>query len=181
MVENVIALSEEGAELEESGEIPSITQDHLNQDEKTSDLTEEDIRLQPERGLDLQALNEEILSNAKPKSSAEKNSASYEELQDLEGIISQLKQAYRKRKNTPAYQDSSFSQRLAADEGSKNIPDHVLTPTFADIYLQQGQPHLAMEIYKRLAERQTDNEEYIQKIQEIEHLLQEKNTNDEQD
>ena len=48
------------------------------------------------------------------------------------------------------------------------IPDHVLTPTLADIYFQQGQPQLAMQIYKRLLEADPDNERIAQRLKEIE-------------
>ena len=40
----------------------------------------------------------------------------------------------------------------AAQRQTYSIPDHVLTPTLADIYYQQGQPRLALEIYRRLLE-----------------------------
>ena len=49
-----------------------------------------------------------------------------------------------------------------------DIPDHVLTPTLADIYFQQGQPQLAVKIYRRLLEREPDNQKLRQRIVEIE-------------
>lgn len=48
-----------------------------------------------------------------------------------------------------------------------SIPDHVLTPTLADIYYQQGQPALALQIYKRLLEADPDNDKIAARIQEI--------------
>jgi len=48
-----------------------------------------------------------------------------------------------------------------------DIPDHVLTPTLADIYFQQGQHHLALQIYGRLLEREPDNERMNARILEI--------------
>ena len=48
-----------------------------------------------------------------------------------------------------------------------DIPDHVLTPTLADIYYQQGQLQLALEIYSRLANRDPDNEKITTRIEEI--------------
>jgi len=38
-----------------------------------------------------------------------------------------------------------------------SIPDHVLTPTLADIYFQQGQYQLALQIYSRLIEKEPSN------------------------
>jgi tetratricopeptide (TPR) repeat protein len=49
-----------------------------------------------------------------------------------------------------------------------SIPDHVLTPTLADIYYQQGQPRLALQIYRRLFEADPDNERMAERIREIE-------------
>jgi predicted Zn-dependent protease len=44
----------------------------------------------------------------------------------------------------------------------------VLTPTLADIYFQQGQPQLALQIYRRLLSADPDNERMAQRIAEIE-------------
>jgi tetratricopeptide (TPR) repeat protein len=52
-----------------------------------------------------------------------------------------------------------------------SIPDHVLTPTLADIYFQQGQPKLALQIYRRLLSADPDNERMAQRIAEIERGL----------
>ena len=52
-----------------------------------------------------------------------------------------------------------------------SIPDHVLTPTLADIYYQQGQPKLALQIYSRLLESDPDNERIAQRIREIERFI----------
>jgi tetratricopeptide (TPR) repeat protein len=52
-----------------------------------------------------------------------------------------------------------------------SIPDHVLTPTLADIYFQQGQPQLALQIYRRLLAADPDNERMAQRIAEIERGL----------
>jgi hypothetical protein len=52
-----------------------------------------------------------------------------------------------------------------------SIPDHVLTPTLADIYYQQGQPRLALQIYRRLLSADPDNERMAQRIAEIERGL----------
>lgn len=48
-----------------------------------------------------------------------------------------------------------------------NIPDHVLTPTLADIYFQQGQLQLALQIYSRLLEKEPDNDRIQGRILEI--------------
>jgi tetratricopeptide (TPR) repeat protein len=50
-----------------------------------------------------------------------------------------------------------FKEKMDKDGGGDAIPDHVLTPTFAKIYRQQGQFKLAKEIYERLLESDPDN------------------------
>jgi tetratricopeptide (TPR) repeat protein len=62
---------------------------------------------------------------------------------------------------------------VAGDDGMSqySIPDHVLTPTLADIYFQQGQPKLALQIYTRLLEVNPDNERITARIQEIKRQL----------
>lgn len=57
---------------------------------------------------------------------------------------------------------------------SDSIPDHVLTPTLADIYYQQGQLYLANQIYRRLLERDPDNDKVADRIAEIEQAIKEK-------
>jgi len=52
-----------------------------------------------------------------------------------------------------------------------SIPDHVLTPTLADIYFQQGQPNLAVQIYSRLLERDPDNEKIARRLDEIKKCI----------
>ena len=70
-----------------------------------------------------------------------------------------------------AGEDSFAEHSKAPPEAEKpkeySIPDHVLTPTLADIYFQQGQPQLAVEIYERLLRKDPDNERIRRRIDEI--------------
>ncbi|MBN1127611.1 MAG: tetratricopeptide repeat protein [Chitinispirillaceae bacterium] len=64
------------------------------------------------------------------------------------------------------------------DDGDKkdlpgDLPDHVLTPTLADLYFQQGQPQLALSIYQRLLQKNGENEKYKERIAEIEKAIAE--------
>jgi tetratricopeptide (TPR) repeat protein len=52
-----------------------------------------------------------------------------------------------------------------------SIPDHVLTPTLADIYFQQGQYHLALQIYSRLIEKDPSNLNLQDRYDEIQTQL----------
>ncbi|MBN1308692.1 MAG: tetratricopeptide repeat protein [Chitinispirillaceae bacterium] len=53
-----------------------------------------------------------------------------------------------------------------------NIPDHVVTPTLADIYYQQGQCQLALRLYRRLVEREPDNELLAARVREIQSEIE---------
>lgn len=57
-----------------------------------------------------------------------------------------------------------------------SIPDHVLTPTLADIYFQQGQYQLALQIYSRLIEKDPSNLNLQDRYDEIQaHLSAQEN------
>ncbi len=57
-----------------------------------------------------------------------------------------------------------------------SIPDHVLTPTLADIYYQQGQYQLALQIYSRLIEKDPSNLNLQERYDEIKaHLASQQN------
>jgi len=65
------------------------------------------------------------------------------------------------------FADTALDERDAPFD----LPDHVLTPTLADIYFQQGQPRLALHIYERLALKDPEDERLAAKIQEIKDVL----------
>jgi tetratricopeptide (TPR) repeat protein len=69
--------------------------------------------------------------------------------------------------------DSPFVQELSETDRLNSIPDHVLTPTLADIYFQQGQPQLAIQIYSRLLEKDPDNEKMAKRLQTIKSFITE--------
>lgn len=73
----------------------------------------------------------------------------------------------------PAVQDAPpapATQSVAQPQSDllSGIPDHVLTPTLADIYYQQGQILLAVQIYQRLLKRDPDNEKIARRLTMIE-------------
>lgn len=51
-----------------------------------------------------------------------------------------------------------------------SIPDHVLTPTLAEIYLQQGQTQVAIQIYVRLLIRDPANTRLSLRLEEIKQI-----------
>lgn len=68
---------------------------------------------------------------------------------------------------TPAADTQQEETTGESSAAAYAIPDHVLTPTLADIYYQQGQPQLAVQVYQRLLERDPDNEKFQQRIDRI--------------
>ncbi|MBD3345906.1 MAG: hypothetical protein GF401_12655 [Chitinivibrionales bacterium] len=74
---------------------------------------------------------------------------------------------------TPEEQPRQSSPRPVPEPSAYSIPDHVLTPTLAQIYYQQGQIHLSLTIYERLLKRDPDNEKIIDRIEAIKKELAE--------
>jgi hypothetical protein len=68
-----------------------------------------------------------------------------------------------------SFGENEIDERDAA--AALELPDHVLTPTLADIYFQQGQPKLSLQIYERLALRDPKDPRLQSKIQEIKDFL----------
>jgi tetratricopeptide (TPR) repeat protein len=85
---------------------------------------------------------------------------------DGSGVRSQDRTEMMPTEETVAYDDEEEKTRPA--DRPYSIPDHVLTPTLADIYFQQGQPQLAQQIYKRLLDADPDNERIARRLEEIE-------------
>jgi hypothetical protein len=67
--------------------------------------------------------------------------------------------------------DSSHGSDTPETGNLDSIPDHVLTPTLADIYFQQGQPNLAVRIYSRLLQKDPDNEKISQRLETIKSFI----------
>ncbi|NLW31529.1 MAG: hypothetical protein GXY77_08755, partial [Fibrobacter sp.] len=62
------------------------------------------------------------------------------------------------------------SEEMNERDRSFSIPDHVLTPTLADIYFHQGQSELAIQLYQRLIERDPDNEKLKKRLEHIKNI-----------
>ena len=79
------------------------------------------------------------------------------------------KQSSQKEQSVPSSGSSSELPVGEIDERDRpySIPDHVLTPTLADIYYQQGQMQLAMQIYARLLDKDPNNLKLQERIDEI--------------
>jgi tetratricopeptide (TPR) repeat protein len=77
------------------------------------------------------------------------------------------------RETVPANQKSEEQSSSENEQGQAySIPDHVLTPTLADIYFQQGQPQMAVEIYERLLKKDPDNVRITGRIDEIKKYIE---------
>jgi hypothetical protein len=66
--------------------------------------------------------------------------------------------------------DDGLSEK--AGDQTDAIPDHVITPTLADIYYQQGQPRLALRIYRRILDHDPENPRIVSRIAEIEMAIE---------
>lgn len=76
-----------------------------------------------------------------------------------------LKTDIQSKKTIP--ETNSQSDEQQNQSRPYTIPDHVLTPTLADIYFQQGQSDLAIQIYTRLLSRDPENENLQQRLQQV--------------
>ena len=71
----------------------------------------------------------------------------------------------------PVSEQEAFAYMLAKN-GTDLLPNHILTPTFAQIYLEQGQPFLAKQIYERLLSNDCENDEYAEKLKEVNKAIE---------
>ena len=67
--------------------------------------------------------------------------------------------------------DASSFAEVEEQKQCYSIPDHVLTPTLADIYLEQGQSRLAARIYARLLQRDPGNQALAARLATIEKAI----------
>jgi hypothetical protein len=74
-------------------------------------------------------------------------------------------------KDTPVDSETILAE-VGKNDSPYDLPDHVLTPTLADLYFQQGQPHLALSIYRRLLEKSGgENDKFKKRIGDIEKAV----------
>lgn len=66
-----------------------------------------------------------------------------------------------------------ISADIDNNDNPDDLPDQVLTPTLANIFLQQGQLRSAMKIYQRLAEKDPDNKELARQIEVLQKAIAE--------
>ncbi|MBN2188135.1 MAG: hypothetical protein JW699_01675 [Chitinispirillaceae bacterium] len=66
---------------------------------------------------------------------------------------------------------AEIAANIEKKENPDDLPDQVLSPTLANIYLEQGQPQFALKICRRLAAKDPGNEEFKRKIAELEKTI----------
>ena len=162
--------SAETTEPPESGDVPVFELDKMDAagpESDTLDLArepEERTVLMDEEGEDTMPAEEEtILSGSRDPFLAAPVSGPSEadetEVHETAGPV-------------PAHADIAKEESAPGSDPDQtqvfSIPDHVLTPTLADIYYQQGQPKLALQLYRRLLHADPDNERIAKRIREIE-------------
>lgn len=134
-------------------------------------------------------LNEDIIPTGPEvqedvESSSEDTRQSIAEKETEPGFISEMETAFSKETdddNTEAValqtDDEPVSGGKAVSEAESSestysIPDHVITPTLADIYYQQGQYALAVQIYTRLLDRDSDNEKIQKRLNQVKMAME---------
>jgi len=76
------------------------------------------------------------------------------------------------KKAEPISEKEAFEKMLVGEDAAQLLPDHILTPTFAQIYLEQGQPYLAKQIYERLLSQDPENDTYAEELEKINGIVQ---------
>jgi hypothetical protein len=124
--------------------------------------------LDDDAGAEAAAASQPQPDAAEPRDAVEQYKLPEDDVQD------KIRQLFKAESSEPAridvgadVADSEVDER----DTPFDLPDHVLTPTLADIYLQQGQPRLALHIYERLALRDPGDERFAEKIQNIHDIL----------
>jgi len=160
-------VSEEAASAESSEEFETVASD----DGITDEFTEESV---------LDSVDEEefytITGEDAPAPLADKESSTFrgEEVSKEYPDSREAAHAGKGRFGDKRVSEKELlTKRERGAEKADAIPDHVLTPTLADIYFQQDQPYLAIQIYKRLLERDPDNDRIERRIAEIEQVIKE--------
>jgi len=77
--------------------------------------------------------------------------------------------AFEPKPDAPAVTD--IIANIDKKDNPDDLPDQVLSPTLANIYLEQGQPQFALKIYRRLAAKDPGNEEFQRQIGELEKTI----------
>jgi tetratricopeptide (TPR) repeat protein len=123
------------------------------------------------------------MSGENAQTTAQSEETLFERLDDVQietasGPGAESKDAFAREISESQRQDAPDENKTvlnAPDDSDRlySIPDHVLTPTLADIYFQQGQPNLAVQIYSRLLERDPDNEKIARRLEEIKSCISE--------
>ena len=77
--------------------------------------------------------------------------------------------AFEPKPGAPAVSD--IIANIDKKDNPDDLPDQVLSPTLANIYLEQGQPQFALKIYRRLAAKDPGNEEFQRQIGKLEKTI----------
>ncbi|MFW5813190.1 MAG: tetratricopeptide repeat protein, partial [Fibrobacterota bacterium] len=160
------------AHEEDSGEIDKVTgediEDKLDQlfpsseQKMKSGSVSEDLEEMPE------------LASEEPIVKTEEENVTGDDVQDrIRELFTSEESSDNKRVvNRQNLSEYDTSEEIDERDEPFSLPDHVLTPTLADIYFQQGQPKLALQIYERLAQRDPDDSSIVAKIEEIRDSLE---------
>lgn len=135
-----------------------------SEQKKDSDSISEEMEEMPELG-------SEDLSTT-----TEEENVSGDDVQDRIRELFTSEESSDNKRIASSQNSGEFEEEIDERDEPFSLPDHVLTPTLADIYFQQGQPKLALQIYERLAQRDPDDSSIQSKIVEIRDSIEHSDT-----
>lgn len=154
--------------LSEETEEPSIPSEREEFSPDTSDQQEqEDLEEEIE---EVQEIEEEVEQEetVKPEPEETEEIEEEKELEDTEAVeeSKEIKQPEQPEPEQPKADTSEKEEKPEQDKPQQE--DTLVTPTLGEIYSAQGQYSKALEVYRKLLEKDPDNKEYVKKIQELE-------------
>ena len=158
-----------------STELPSVDKDVGADVEAETAMPPVDAgAISPEHEASLKPLDDVAAAEAPSVSLSQPDAAGGRNKLSEDDAQEKIRQLFKAESSEPVRVDvgADFADSAVDERDTPfDLPDHVLTPTLADIYLQQGQPRLALHIYERLAVRDPEDERLAAKIQDIRDIL----------
>lgn len=151
-------------ELFNNASVDSVNKNYQNAEEE---LEIEDVLNGTDSSFNLNELENEIEISDEQKVSFQDESDQLMFATDEIHESASSDQEKEEEIQTAGKESDSSSNEPDEKVKSYSIPDHVLTPTLADIYFQQGQYQLALQIYSRLLEKNPDSILIQERLEEI--------------
>ena len=86
-------------------------------------------------------------------------------------VFEEVSRDLQKSETRPPEKAAAVRPDDSASGKAEELPDYIITPTFAEIFFQQGQLHRALNIFQRLAKRDPGNALFRERIDETEKAI----------